>query len=226
MSMLGNWQTWGVEFLAIALILVIALLLAITALLTNGASKPRRWHYPRRWGYQQTRLYPPSWRSSTHYQQQRPDLSDPGQQLDAVIAGSFKKRRVLNSAEYRVFAIAEEEVKTQQEGYRVFAQTSLGEILTSKDDHAFRSINSKRVDILIIDRSGWPVLAVEYQGNGHYQGTAVKRDAVKKEALRKAGVRYLEFTATDTYDQIRSRLREHLVHANQSKRFERRVELS
>ena len=36
--------------------------------------------------------------------------------------------------------------------------------------------------------------AIEYQGHGHYQGTAAARDAVKKEALRKAGVRYIEVT--------------------------------
>jgi hypothetical protein len=40
---------------------------------------------------------------------------------------------------------------------------------------------------------------------------AAARDAVKKEALRKAGVRYMEFCATDTEDQIRSRLREHFA---------------
>ena len=42
-------------------------------------------------------------------------------------------------------------------------------------------------------------------------GKAAARDAVKKEALRKAGVRYMEFCATDTDDKIRSRLREHLT---------------
>ncbi|HJQ78301.1 MAG TPA: DUF2726 domain-containing protein [Lacipirellulaceae bacterium] len=94
---------------------------------------------------------------------------------------------------------------------RVFAQTSLGEILKSSNEDAFRSINSKRVDILVVDRGGWPFLAVEYQGDGHYQGTAAARDAVKKEALRKAGVRYMEFCAQDTEDQIKSRLREHLT---------------
>src|SRR5215471_16926325 len=42
--------------------------------------------------------------------------------------------------------------------------------------------------------AGWPLAAVEYQGNGHYRGTAAARDAVKKEALRKAGVRYIAVT--------------------------------
>jgi hypothetical protein len=127
------------------------------------------------------------------------------------MAGSFEKQRVLSPSEYRVFTIVEVEIAAQRAGYRVFAQTSLGEILRSSSQDAFHSINSKRVDILVVDRGGWPFLAVEYRGDGHYQGTAAARDAVKKEALRKAGVRYMEFTATDTDDQIRSRLREHLA---------------
>ena len=141
--------------------------------------------------------------------QQRPDLTDFGQQLRAVMAGSFEKQRVLTSSEYRVFAIVEDEIAAHGAGHRVFAQTSLGEILKSGNSDAFHSINSKRVDILIIDRGGWPFLAIEYQGERHYVGTAAARDAVKKEALRKAGVRYLEICSTDTDGLIRSRLREH-----------------
>jgi len=126
------------------------------------------------------------------------------------MANSFEKRPILSRSEYRVFAITEGEVAAQRKGYRVFAQTSLGEILRSSNSEAFHSINSKRIDILVVDRGGWPFLAIEFQGAGHYQGTAAARDAVKKEALRKAGVPYLEFCATDTEDKIKSRLREHL----------------
>jgi Protein of unknown function (DUF2726) len=139
-----------------------------------------------------------------------PDLKDAGQQLNAVMAASFEKRRLLNWPEYQAFRIIEADIAAARRGYRVFAQTSLGEVLMSPDENAFHSINSKRVDILIVDKGGWPVAAVEYQGNGHYQGTAAARDAVKKEALRKAGVRYVEITATDSAEQIRSRVREQL----------------
>lgn len=135
------------------------------------------------------------------------DLTDPAQQLNAVMAASFQKQRVLNRYEYRVFRIIEDEAATLGKGYRVFAQTCLGEILKSSDQNAFHSINSKRADILVIDAGGWPVLAVEYQGDGHYQSTAAARDAVKKEALRKAGVRHLEFHPADSDDEIRSRVR-------------------
>lgn len=140
--------------------------------------------------------------------QQGRDLSDVGQQMHAVMAGAFRKQRVLTPSEYRLFQVIEDEVSALRAGYRVFAQTSLGEVIASDDRDAFISINSKRVDILVIDSGGYPCLAVEFQGDGHYQGTAAARDAVKKEALRKAGVRYLEFGTDDTTDQIRSRVRE------------------
>ena len=123
------------------------------------------------------------------------------------MAASFERRRLLNRSEYQAFKIIEADIAAARRGYRVFAQTSLGEVLRSPDENAFHSINSKRVDILIVDQGGWPVAAVEYQGDGHYQGTAAARDAVKKEALRKAVVRYVEITATDSAEQIRSRVR-------------------
>jgi len=133
-----------------------------------------------------------------------------GEQLHAVMEGTFQKRRLMNHAEYRVFKAIEDEILAERTGHRVFAQTSLGEVLQSENDDAFRSINAKRVDILIVDRAGWPVVAVEYQGSEHYQGMAAARDAIKKEALRKAGVGYVEIVTGDSDDQIRFRVREQL----------------
>jgi hypothetical protein len=87
-------------------------------------------------------------------------------------------------------------------------------VLQSSSENAFRSINSKRVDALVVDRGGRPVLAVEYQGAGHYQGTAPARDAIKKEALRKAGVGYLEVHYTDDFSLVRLRIKELLAAAS------------
>jgi hypothetical protein len=64
--------------------------------------------------------------------------------------------------------------------------------------------------MLVVDWTGLPTVAIEYQGNGHYQGTAAARDAVKKEALRKAGVQYIEISDGETAEQIRYRLHEAL----------------
>jgi hypothetical protein len=162
------------------------------------------------------RFAPRSHRFRTSYPPSRfennpsPGLKDVGQQLHAVMEAPFQKRRLLSYLEYNTFKIVEDEMIAARRGHRVFAQTSLGEILTSPNSDAFHSINSKRVDILIVDSGGWPVAAIEYQGGGHYQGTAAGRDAIKKEALRKAGIRYIEVSESDSGEQIRYRVREQL----------------
>ena len=123
-------------------------------------------------------------------------LSDPVEQFRLVMRARFEKRRLLSRSEAQVLYAAERTINTAAADlkWRVMAQVSLGEVLSSPDARAYSAINSKRVDLLIVSRSGDPIAAIEYQGNGHYQGTAAARDAVKKEALRKAGVRYIEVT--------------------------------
>jgi len=49
------------------------------------------------------------------------------------------------------------------------------------------------------------------EGTGHHQGTAAARDAVKKEALRKAGIGYHEVVAGHTTAGELRRLVEKLV---------------
>jgi hypothetical protein len=128
--------------------------------------------------------------------------TDPTEQLRTVMESNFEKRRLLSKAEARVLYAAEEAISEAKLGWRVMAQVSLGEVLSSPDAQAYAAINSKRVDLLIISRSGLPVAAIEYQGGGHYQGSAAARDAVKKEALRKAGVRYIEVTPEHSSDEL------------------------
>ena len=82
--------------------------------------------------------------------------------------------------------------------WHVMAQVSLGEILRSRDSAAYSCINSKRVDLLLMDGDCQPRHAIEYQGRAHHQGTAAARDAVKREALRRAGIGYHEVVAGQT----------------------------
>jgi len=110
----------------------------------------------------------------------------------------FDSRPLLNQGEARVFEQLCEIVSRCRPSWRVMAQVSLGEILRSKDPEAFGCINSKRVDMLLVDEECRPRYAIEYHGDGHYQGTAAARDAVKKEALRRAGVGYHEVIAGKT----------------------------
>jgi Protein of unknown function (DUF2726) len=86
-----------------------------------------------------------------------------------------------------------------------------GEILRCKDAEAYSCINSKRIDLLIVDEDCQPRHAIEYQGGAHYQGTAAARDAVKKEALRRAGIGYHEVVAGHTTPSDLRRLVEKLV---------------
>jgi hypothetical protein len=90
-------------------------------------------------------------------------------------------------------------------GWQVMAQVSLGEILRCEDKDAYLCINSKRVDLLIVDADCRPVHAIEYQGGGHYKGAhaTAARDAVKKEALRRAGIGYVEVIQGDTPAELR-----------------------
>ena len=121
-------------------------------------------------------------------------ITDPAEQLRLVMGASFRKRRLLSRSEAYVLYAAERAINTVDLKWRVMAQVSLGEVLSSPDARAYSAINSKRVDLLIVSRSGDPIAAIEYQGHGHYRGTAAARDAVKREALRKAEVRYIEVT--------------------------------
>jgi hypothetical protein len=129
------------------------------------------------------------------------------------MAARFTTRKVMGLGEYRVFRVVEKLVRSSPGGHRIFAQTSLGELIESNDRVAHSAINSKRVDMVIIGPTGLPLVAIEHQGQGHYQGAAAARDAVKKEALRKAGVQYLEIMDYHSDDDVARLTREALERA-------------
>src|SRR3546814_18179275 len=130
-------------------------------------------------------------------------MADPTVQLNHVMGASFRKRRILNKTEARVFFAVEKALEQTDTGWRVMAQVNLGEILESDDKHAFMAINSKRVDVLVIGTNGEPIDAIDYPGGGHYQANAATRDDVKKEALRKAGNAYFAVKPVDQHEAVR-----------------------
>jgi hypothetical protein len=138
----------------------------------------------------------------------QPDAVD---QLRIVMAASFTLQPLLNRSEARVFKELDRIVISCNPGWQVMAQVSLGEILRCKDANAYSCINSKRVDLLLMDEDCQPRHAIEYQGGAHHQGTAAARDAVKKEALRRAGIGYHEVIAGNTTPSELRRLVEKLV---------------
>ena len=123
---------------------------------------------------------------------------DAADQLRIVLNSGFTIQPLLNKSEARVFNELDRIVVACNPAWRVMAQVSLGEVLRSKDAQAYSCINSKRVDLLLVDGDCQPRLAIEYQGGSHHQGDAAARDAVKKEALRRAGIGYLEVVAGQT----------------------------
>jgi hypothetical protein len=124
-------------------------------------------------------------------------------QLRIVMRSNFEPQPLLNRKEVQVFTSLNQIVADLAPDWRVMAQVSLGEVLRSEDDDAYRCINSKRVDLLLIDPDCRPLHAIEYQGHGHHQGSAAARDAVKREALRRAGIGYVEVVAGDTHGELR-----------------------
>ena len=115
-------------------------------------------------------------------------------QLDIVARSDFHKSKLMNKEEYGLFVRLEPLLKANRPGYRLFTQVSMGEIISSPNKSAYFCVNNKRVDFVIISPYGDPLVVIEYQGSGHYQGNAIQRDAVKKEVCRKAGVAFIELT--------------------------------
>lgn len=140
-----------------------------------------------------------------------PKATDPADQLRIVMEANFTIQPLLNRSEVRVFKELDRMVIGCNPGWQVMAQVSLGEILRSKNADAYSCINSKRVDLLLVDENCLPRHAVEYQGYAHHQGAAAARDAVKKEALRRAGISYHEIVGGQTTPSELRRLVEKLV---------------
>lgn len=132
-------------------------------------------------------------------------------QLKLVMDADFTARPLLNRSEARVFRELDRMVTLRNPEWQVMAQVSVGEFIACADAAAHRCINSKRVDLLLMDPLCQARHAIEYQGAGHHQGTAAARDAIKKEALRKAGIGYHEILAGQTTPAEMKRLVERLV---------------
>lgn len=139
---------------------------------------------------------------------------------DLVAQVAWRPRPLMNRSEYRVYAELEALVGGSRARHRLFAQVSLGAMFaTDRNDgvvdrrtetRAWHKANIKRVDFVIVDRTGMPVVGIEYQGTGHYQGNHAARDLVKREVFRLAGVPLLEVEAGGLTDGQRLDLRRRL----------------
>ncbi len=130
------------------------------------------------------------------------------EQLRVVMEAVFTARPLLNAGERRLLSVLDKALAEESPGWRAMGQVSLGEILASPNEAAFLAVNSKRVDLLIVDADCRPLHAVEMQGKGHHlSDTTAARDAVKREALRRAGIGYVEVVSGDTPAEVRAMVR-------------------
>ncbi|CAM3177524.1 DUF2726 domain-containing protein [Komagataeibacter xylinus] len=131
---------------------------------------------------------------------QEHDLSDPQNQLRFIDECSLKAVPSVNREAVRVLYAIDEWIKVCQPDWRFAFEVAMGSFIKTpyapddqRQKRAFNSYSGKRVDFLLIDRFGNPVLVVEYNGSGHdLSGDADARMAVKRLALQKAGIPLLE----------------------------------
>ncbi|NIJ16649.1 DUF2726 domain-containing protein [Sphingobium vermicomposti] len=146
--------------------------------------------------------------SSVETAQSRDSTQVAAEQLKVVMNADFQSRALLNKPERRLLDCIDQVLADECPGWRAMGQVSLGEILYSRDKDAFWAINAKRVDLLIVDRDCRPLHAVEFQGTGHHGSPeTAARDAIKKEALRRAGIGYVEVVSGNTPAEVRDMVR-------------------
>ncbi|RUM00695.1 DUF2726 domain-containing protein [Rhizobium chutanense] len=199
------------ELLIAALFVGLIIGMAVEQLLATARKQTWRERNRSRWEEKRSneRIIPGPWLPMPAPEPMR--SIDAADQLRIVMNSHFTIQPLLNKSEARVFRELDSIVIGCNSSWQVMAQVSLGEILRSTDADAYSCINSKRVDLLLVDSDCRPRHVIEYQGGAHYQNAAAARDAIKKEALRRAGIGYHEVVAGQTTPSELRRLVEKLV---------------
>lgn len=120
-------------------------------------------------------------------------------QLEIVNQSNYRAISLLNNEERSCFYIINDILDHSK--HFLFTQVSMGEAI--KPYHRFGGYvtNNKRFDFLITDKSFNPVLAIEYNGTGHFQKNWKERDKVKEIACQKAGILFFVITYDDNREK-------------------------
>lgn len=138
------------------------------------------------------------------------DVSDTENQIRFISQTELRAVRPVNKEAVRVLYVLDEWIVANRPDWRISFEISMGAFIkTSYDPEdriqkaAFSSYNSKRIDFLLIDRFGQPMLAVEYHGTGHdLSDDAPDRMEVKRLALQRAGIPLVEIHAKASKSDI------------------------
>ena len=137
-------------------------------------------------------------------QRQKSDKSNPilrraREHLQAVRGAPFQAKPLANRLEKAAYQTAVDIVQKRRRNEQVLLQVSLGEILQSKDRRAYWAVNSKRVDLLVIDHELRPLAVIEIDGSGHGLSRDIARinDKIKDIVLAAAGIPLIRIPAPD-----------------------------
>ena len=124
---------------------------------------------------------------------------------------TFEARPLLNKSEARVFKELDRIVISCNPGWQVMAQVSLGEILRCEDLTPIAASTRNGSICCLWTRPVCLAMQSSIKAARIIKEIAAARDAVKKEALRRAGIGYHEVVAGHTTPSDLRRLCEKLV---------------
>ncbi len=134
--------------------------------------------------------------------------------LQRAERGSFSKKSLFNKSELGVFRLLEDEIRSATLPLRVMGQTSMHGFLETDGQYetggSYYALSDRRMDFVIANGEGDVVLAIEYNGGGHFQNNSEKRDAIKAIALGKADIPFLTIEAGEGETLVRQRIRHKL----------------
>jgi hypothetical protein len=126
--------------------------------------------------------------------------------LRDVSDARFSAKRLLSDNEAIVLAEVESIIAGIGQAWRVLARVSLAQIVESTSAEAISAIDGQQAALVVVTGDRTPIAVVEYQPLGQVRSEDAVRDAVKREALRRAGVVYIEVRASDQPGDLRDDL--------------------
>lgn len=127
-------------------------------------------------------------------------------QLRLVSDARFSSRRILSEEAAALLGEVESIVAELGQKWRVMSQVSLSDIVDSADTEALSAIGNQRVDLAITTARQMPIAVIEYQAMGQIRQDDAIQDAVRREALRRAGIIYIQVRASDPAGVLRDQL--------------------
>jgi hypothetical protein len=138
----------------------------------------------------------------------KPQAFDSVARLRIVSDTNFSLRRLLTEREAERLAEVEGILADLGVDWRVMPQVSLSDILAAEDETAWRALGGQRVAMVILAANQMSIAAVDYQPMGQVREEDAVLDAVRREALRRSGIEYIELRANDGSDMLRGTLTE------------------